>query len=54
LLDYAKKYKSPNTVIKVTWAISNWVKVDKFTTSIKKDQLEACINYLVQQSSSDK
>ncbi len=54
LLQYSKKYKSPNTVIKITWAISNWVKVEIFTKCIKKEELQECINYLIQQGSSDK
>lgn len=30
LLEYSRLYKSPNSVIKITWGISNWSNIDCF------------------------
>lgn len=49
----AKQYKSFNSIVKISWGLSNWSKVNAFCCLPEK-QLRACLDYMVTYSGSDK
>ena len=34
LLDLSKQYKSFNSLVKISWGLSNWAKVPTFSTAL--------------------
>ena len=54
LLDYSKKYKSLNCVVKITWGISNWAHIQCFKEGLTENELKECLGYMIVHSQSDK
>lgn len=50
----SRLYKSFNSIVKITWGLSNWVKVDHFYTYLSEEEIKQCLEYLVRYSASDK
>ena len=49
----SKQYKSFNSIVKISWGLSNWSKVPSFAT-LSEIELKACLDYMMAHSASDK
>ena len=54
LLQYSKAYKSLNSIIKITWGISNWSNIPQLKDCLSKEELKECLDYMIFHSKSDK
>ena len=54
LLELSKQYKSLNSIVKITWGLSNWAKTNVFARAVGEAQLRECLEYMMRHSESDK
>ena len=54
LLEQAKQSKSISSLVKITWGLSNWIKLPLCITALSEGELKQCLDYLVKHCSSDR
>lgn len=54
LLSFSRSYKSLNTVVKITWGISNWANISCFRSGLTEAELKECLTYMIKNSQSEK
>lgn len=54
LLELSRQCKSLNSIVKITWGLSNWARTNVFARALSEQQLKESLDYMMRHSESDK